>query len=83
MRINSAMKRRREGLGTPPVECPPVQKRQGLTEWTGRWSRGDRMLGSCVRLVAVESVQASVFEQTLELKVTRRWQGASGQADVW
>ena len=32
----------------------PIQKRQGLTEWTGRWSRGDRTLGSYVRSVAAE-----------------------------
>ena len=28
MWINSAMKRRREGFETPPVECPPVECRQ-------------------------------------------------------
>ena len=61
----------------------PIQKRQGLTEWTGRWSRGNRTLGSCVRSVAAESVHASIFDRTLALKVTGRWQGASGQADVW
>ena len=59
-----------------------LQKRQGLTEWTRRWSRGDRTLGSCVRSVAAESVQASVFDRTLALKVTGRWQGASSQANV-
>ena len=60
----------------------PIQKRQGLSEWTGRWSHGDRTLGSYVRSVAVESVQASVFDRTLALKVTGRWLGASDQADV-
>ena len=60
----------------------PIQKRHGLTEWTGHWSRSDRTLGACVRSVAAESVQASVFDRTLALKVTRRWQGASSQADV-
>ena len=43
----------------------PVQKRQGFTECTGRWSRGDRTLGSYVRSVAAESVQVSVFDRTL------------------
>ena len=60
----------------------PIQKRQGLIEWTGRWSRGDRTLGSYVRLVAAVSPQASVFDRTLALKVTGRWQDVSGQADV-
>ena len=59
-----------------------LQKRQGLTEWTRRWSRGDRMLGSCVRSVAAESVQASVFDRTQAQEVTKCWQGVSGQADV-
>ena len=59
-----------------------LYRKDRVSEWTGRWSRGDRTLGSCVRSVAAESVQASVFDQTLALKVTGRWQGASGQADV-
>ena len=42
-----------------------LQKRQGLTEWTGRWSHGDRTLGSYVRSVVAESVQASAFDRTL------------------
>ena len=60
----------------------PIQKRQGLIEWTGCWSRGDRMLGSYVRSMVTDSVQASVFDRTLALKVTGRWQGASSQANV-
>ena len=60
----------------------PIQKRQGLSEWIGRWSHGDRTLGSYVRSVAVECVLASVFDRTLALEVTGRWQGASGQANV-
>ena len=34
----------------------PIQKIQGLIEWTGCWSCGDRTLGSYVRSVAAESV---------------------------
>ena len=60
----------------------PIQKRHGLTEWTEHWSCSDRTLGSYVRSVAAESVQASIFDRTLALKVTGRWQGASSQADV-
>ena len=83
MWINSTMERRRERLETPPMECPPVECRQSdgatgalyskdrVSEWTGRWSRGDRTLGSCVWSVAAESVQASVFDRTLALEVTR------------
>jgi len=40
------------------------------------------MSGSYIRSVAAESVQASVFDQTLALKVIGRWQGAFGQADI-
>ena len=50
----------------------PRQKRQGLTEWTRHWSCTDRTLGSCVWSVAAESVQASVFDRTLALKVIGR-----------
>ena len=57
----------------------PIQKRQGLIEWTERWSRGDRTLGSCVRSVVANSVQASVIDRTLALEVTGRWLCASGQ----
>ena len=78
MWINLA-KEQRQGF---ELHRRPIQKRQGLTEWTGRWSHGDRTLGSYVRSVAAERVQASVFDRTLALKVTRRWLGVSGQADV-
>jgi len=40
------------------------------------------MLGSYVWSVAAEHEQASVFDQTLALKVTGRWLGASGRAGV-
>ena len=39
-------------------------------------------MGSCVQSVAVESVQASIFDRTLALKVTGRWLVASGRAIV-
>ena len=61
----------------------PIQKRQGLTEWTKRWSHSDRTLGSSVRSVVVVSGQASVIDRTLALEVTGRWPYASGQGDVW
>ena len=40
--INSAMKRRREGLGTPPVECPLVECGQSNGA-TGALYRKDRV----------------------------------------
>ena len=79
------MKQRREGLETPPAECPPVecgqsdgatgalQKRQGPTVWTKLWSRSDRTLRLSVRSVVAVSVQCRSVDQTLALKVTGRW----------
>ena len=42
MWINSAMKRRQEGLGTPSVECPPVECGQSNGA-TGALYRKDRV----------------------------------------
>ena len=61
----------------------PIQKRHGLTEWTGHWSRSDRTLGSSVRSVVAVSEQASVIDRTLALEVTGRWPYVSGQGDMW
>ena len=76
MSINSVMKRRREGLGTPPA---PYKKRQGPIVWTGLWSRSDRTLGCSVRSVVAGSVQRRSIDRTLALEVTGRWLCASGQ----
>ena len=79
MWINSAMEQRQEGFATPPAECGQsdgatgaLYRKDRVSEWTGHWSHGDRTLGSCVQSVAAESVQASVFDRTLALKVTGR-----------
>ena len=56
----------------------PVQKRQGFTEWTGRWPQLDRH----VRSVQAVKTLASVSDQTLDHLVTRHWKVAFGQADV-
>ena len=42
MRINSAMKQGREGLETPPAECPPVECGQS-DDATGALDRKDRV----------------------------------------
>ena len=46
---------------TSPAECPPIEcgqsdgatdaldRKDRVSEWTGRWSCSDRTLGSCVR----------------------------------
>ena len=67
MWINSVKKWRQK----EKLHRRPIQKRQGLTEWTERWSHGDQTLGSYVWSVAAVSVQASVFDRTLALEVTR------------
>ena len=59
----------------------PIQKRQGLIEWTGCWSRGDRTLESYVRLVAAVQPGHSVltnksvrFVRLLQTSVPRNQQ---------
>ena len=49
MWINSTMKQRREGLGTPPAECPPIECGQfdgatGALYRKDRGSQSDRTL---------------------------------------
>ena len=83
---------------TPSAECPPVECRQSDGA-TGALYRKDRVpqcgpnsghvvtgrwgLASGQWRQSAESVQALVFDRTLALKVTGRWQDVSGQADVW
>ena len=70
-----------QGFEISPAECLPVQKRQGFTECTGRWSRGDRTLGSSVRSIIKEDgtlgLRSDASDRTLAEHCS-----ASGHADM-
>ena len=65
MSINSVKKWRRK----EKLHRRPRQKRQGFTEWTGRWSRSDRTLGSCIR----SELTYGDAGRAEKLRVTGRW----------
>ena len=54
------------------VPLVPYIEKRGPTKWIRLWSRSDRTLGSSVRSVMADSVQASIIDQTLALEVTGR-----------
>ena len=63
-------------MDSPTVPPAPYIEKIGF-------HRVDQTLGSYVRSVVAKSVQASVFDRTLGLKVTGHWQVVSDQVDIW
>ena len=76
---------KRDGVGVDVdqlgEETPPAAT--GALHRKDRVSQSASDAGHVVTVSGGREHAASVFDRTLALEVTERWQGASGQADAW